>query len=532
MASTFEIFFLKIFIIVFIILSLVASLQSSHKLRVHGLQEVEKVSGEDDNVLKEGLILQKFRALLGLKRFKTQTWPFGGGDNEDASLSPSPSPLPAIEVETPAPAPAPPFHLHPHHPSPTSNPNPHRHKIPKETSHQERVRRVLVPVVASGGAVFLVCALGLTWFCCKVKKHHKKPARKMSVLAKKGIMKGKSQYVGSQKSAKKVNLNPGLDLFYLNSLGIDLEQQTSCIKQVEDEKFITTANCALQEREAIKSESYNASGSSTREIKSVHEDVDSIKYDSDGGNSSSGDKVIPVECDSSDDESFHSFANSHSSNIRLSNASAASLSDPAEISSPTVANISQSHKPCSTNCTSNSALNFPNETQQTVCYHKEENVAARSSVNSHENFKPSPAAPPAPLPPPLPTIRGLSQLDSFSWAAKRASKASSSSTLPNLSSAKPSESSSTSNQTPQNDFPLPQKSSPGIPPPPCPPPLPKPNNNSLKGPPSPPSLLPQFMPMGKDGSPLPKLKPLHWDKVRAVPDQSMVWDKLRSSSFE
>jgi hypothetical protein len=28
------------------------------------------------------------------------------------------------------------------------------------------------------------------------------------------------------------------------------------------------------------------------------------------------------------------------------------------------------------------------------------------------------------------------------------------------------------------------------------------------------------------------LKPLHWDKVRAAPDQSMVWDKIRSSSFE
>jgi hypothetical protein len=28
------------------------------------------------------------------------------------------------------------------------------------------------------------------------------------------------------------------------------------------------------------------------------------------------------------------------------------------------------------------------------------------------------------------------------------------------------------------------------------------------------------------------LKPLHWDKVRAAPDKSMVWDKIRSSSFE
>nr|GFD52829.1 formin-like protein 11 [Tanacetum cinerariifolium] len=60
--------------------------------------------------------------------------------------------------------------------------------------------------------------------------------------------------------------------------------------------------------------------------------------------------------------------------------------------------------------------------------------------------------------------------------------------------------------------------------PPPPPPFTKGNP-----PPPPPSQSP---PVGKDGSPLPKLKPLHWDKVRAAPDRSMVWDKLRTSSFE
>lgn len=29
-----------------------------------------------------------------------------------------------------------------------------------------------------------------------------------------------------------------------------------------------------------------------------------------------------------------------------------------------------------------------------------------------------------------------------------------------------------------------------------------------------------------------KLKPLHWDKVRASSDRAMVWDQLRSSSFQ
>ncbi|CAI0551193.1 unnamed protein product [Linum tenue] len=109
------------------------------------------------------------------------------------------------------------------------------------------------------------------------------------------------------------------------------------------------------------------------------------------------------------------------------------------------------------------------------------------------------APPPPPPPPPLPRIT---------------------STFPNLSS-------------PRKSRP-PQKSQSGIPPPPCPPPpFLKGNSSSAKGPPPPPSQLPQLTPpLGKDGVPLAKLKPLHWDKVRAPPEQSMVWDKIRSSSFE
>ncbi|CAJ1960826.1 unnamed protein product [Sphenostylis stenocarpa] len=61
-------------------------------------------------------------------------------------------------------------------------------------------------------------------------------------------------------------------------------------------------------------------------------------------------------------------------------------------------------------------------------------------------------------------------------------------------------------------------SQPSIPPPPCPPPFMKENINSMiKNPTS---------------KQLPKLKPLHWDKVRATPDRTMVWDTLRTNSFE
>ncbi|KAF2611653.1 hypothetical protein F2Q70_00009632 [Brassica cretica] len=79
---------------------------------------------------------------------------------------------------------------------------------------------------------------------------------------------------------------------------------------------------------------------------------------------------------------------------------------------------------------------------------------------------------------------------------------------------------------------LPSTPPPLRPPPPPPPPSQQPQATN-KTPPPPLSLdFSQRRPLGKNGAPLPKLKPLHWDKVRATPNRTMVWDRLRASSFE
>ncbi|KAL9667846.1 hypothetical protein QQ045_002215 [Rhodiola kirilowii] len=99
------------------------------------------------------------------------------------------------------------------------------------------------------------------------------------------------------------------------------------------------------------------------------------------------------------------------------------------------------------------------------------------------------------------------------------------------------------------------------PPPPPPPPAmmqwetPKPSPRQVGQPPilKPPVLVtpsrpvvtssnevsPMELPSAKSGTsesnedtPKPKLKPLHWDKVRANSDREMVWDQLKSSSFK
>lgn len=529
----------KIFIIsIMMVLFFLLSLHRSHILIIDAeasldaasadyyYSKVQKVSGEDENEQKEALIVEKFRTLLGLRSFKASKRPLHGHDSE--YFSPAPSPAPSFEAETPAPAPATlqPIRAHSHHPSQQSNPKPH-HKIQKESTDKGRVRRVLLPVLVSTGAVFVACVLGVIWVCCN-RKYHKKSIRTMSVFGKKGRIKGTSKYASSQRSTSKVNLNPSLDLFYLNSLGGDLEQQTSCLKPINEN--VTTSS---KKQEVIKSESDNASSSSTREITSVHEDAaDSIKYQSDGGNSSSGDKIIPIECHSSDDESFHSFNDSNSSNIRLSNASAASVSDTQEIFSPNLAKIPQSPMP--------SSPNLQNEIHHTLSNDREENMKVAHSPDCQKNFEasPSPPPPPLPTPPPLPPIVSYSHSKSSSCPAKLISKASCSSTMQSLSSPRNSDSSSELHQTTQSVLLSPQETLkpspafPGIPPPPCPPPPFKQKKCSMKGPPPPPSLLPHDTPLGKDGAPLPKLKPLHWDKVRAAPDRSMVWDKLKSSSFE
>ncbi|KAL3591180.1 hypothetical protein D5086_009820 [Populus alba] len=517
---------------------------------VNDEKRIEKVSGEDENEGKEALIVQKFRALLGLKSSKRRS-------SSVEFVSPAPSPSPTIEAEPPAFAPAPklPVHVHsyspPHHNHQASPP----HKIWREHEDKSRLETILVAVLGSIGAAFLICVLGLIWFSGKFMEQRKKSARKTSEQRKRGRSRGESKFVSSQKSPSKVSLNPALDLLYLNSIEKDLEQQTTYLNRIPETVNTlsnhSTPKSTIHERQeskqelVMKSDSDNASSSSTREIKHVHDNLESVMYESDGGNSSSGDKIIPAECHSSDDESFHSFLDSRSSNARLSNASAGSLNDISEISPSNALKIMPSPSPAPKN---------PNIQEETLVHDK--NFTTQSP-----SLPLPPPPPPPPRPPPLTLAQRMCMPPSSTslQSTRMASEASTSSALPNLSPPRKPGASSGSNRTPRYDLPTSPQKSPkptgallSIPPPPCPPPFRKGNNSSANGPPPPPCPPPflkgnigsatgpppppsqpsQYTPMGKDGAPLTKLKPLHWDKVRAAPDKSMVWDKIRSSSFE
>ncbi|KAB2630200.1 formin-like protein 11 [Pyrus ussuriensis x Pyrus communis] len=532
-------------LMIFFVISFLLSLHNAEEgyLNVHGLQhhlhfmednaeapqnlQIHKGSGEDEE--KAVSVVENFRAFLGLNSFHKRTPSVGDSRN----VSPSPSPIPYSEEEAPspasAPAPAPHIHAGSHHP--------HRLRSitkPQNIHREDRggITRILVAVLASTGAAVVICVLGIICGCRKHRKHEKKPTRVISVVGKKG----------GAKSASKVRLNPATttttDLIYLESLGMDLEQQhqqISCSKET-CETVTSSRNHTLLEREetnqeVIKSEFNDAcSSSSTREIMSIHEDMiaESVKYDSDCVSSATGDKITLVNSYSSDDESFHSFGDSNSSNVRPSNASAGSLDESSDILSTNVSNI-EPYQPTTLNQKSIRALEL-----QSPRNGEREILNAPRSSNCEKNV----TIPPAPPPPPPPPIKHFPDFHSSPSSARIGSKAlCSSSTLRNLSPPRKSDSSSGSNQTPEGQLSIsPQNSSrpsetpPPVPPPPSPPPFLKANNGFSKGPPPPP--LPQATPLGRDGTPLPKLKPLHWDKVRAAPDNSMVWDKLRSSSFE
>ncbi|XP_060966797.1 formin-like protein 11 [Cannabis sativa] len=527
----------------------------------HHLNVIEKVSGKDENNEEEpkSSLVEKFRVLLGLRRGfhvrRTSNGDYG-------YFSPAPSPSLFGEAEAPAPAPAPVL-------APTPAPMHHVHLIPHAAKHglnkvhpadkikkdddddKRKVKRILMAVLVSVGVATLVCVVGLMWAYKKYRTDQNKHKRKITVYGKKG---GRSKCMSFNKSASKVSLNPGLDLFYLDSLGKDLEQQppyepSPYLKKISETIVTSSPNqsrpndtTTLPEREEsvqelVKSEFENIS--SSREIKSVHEDADSTNQEHNSLTSSSGVKVVPIEYHSSDedddDESFHSFGDSNSSNaIRLSNASVGSFSDALENFNPNEWNKSTLMSPL-VNLSQNSSpypdLNTPSKDE---C---DKSPTAASNSISQKSLSPPPPPPPPPLPPP--------RVSFLSFCSTRAeSKASSSSTLPNQSSSKEPNSLSEPNKTtmqvnelaspsPLRNPSKPPPSSPGIPPPPCPPPLLRASNAFSKGtPPPPPSQFDQLSALGKDGTPLPKLKPLHWDKVRAAPDRSMVWDKLRSSSFE
>jgi len=375
-----------------------------------------------------------------------------------------------------------------------------------EQKENGKRKKIITAALISTGAVLVLCALGILGVNRRLDKHNNKSAGIASLCDDQGGITERSKSAIPQSLVSKVRDDPGFAL---------LVEPQGCVKGTCDNVNITSAenvSCALDERkdpghETTKCGTRERNSSSAEEIISVHEYAESCKCESDGQNSPSGENLGSNDPHFSEDESFHSFINSRSpSNLRLSNVSLGSFSDPVEVFSP-------------------DQLNRSPISQETA-------PAMRTASCNSLSLDPSP--PPLPPPPPPPPPPCSSPPHSV-FSAQTTNKASQSPSILQSSFPRNPGLPLGLNQTQGNDVPSSSnspKTPSKIPPPPCPPPFLNGNGKSFKGPPPPPAQLSPSTPLGKDGAPLPKLKPLHWDKVRAAPDRSMVWDQLRCSSFE
>ncbi|XP_020110815.1 formin-like protein 9 isoform X2 [Ananas comosus] len=502
-------------------------------------QESQNVRGD------EGLhVLLKIRLLLGLKS-STLKGPAHHGYHY------SPAPAPVEEVIPPGHVPQLHTHVDPPH-----TPHSHRAHISPSQSlgHQrdnrakKRLRRIAIIVAVSAGFSAIVLGIAIVLvYKRSSRRTTKRSDRPLQVFGN----KSKSHMVPNVTS--KVSFDPGPELFYLNSLAPYLENDDSSLKQRPESNNVSV-------NESLSSSPLLLNG-------------EVMKYQPDSINRSDEEKP-PIDNShlDTDDESFHSICCSHSSN--------GSVSD--------VFLLKQSHLSikCSSPCFPQKDFSPSNSSDKSIspnfrsqhCIPFDQKRASNPSPRSLQaeafQIPPTPCnqdrvfhvSPKSSMSHGVPKLQEtdlpstkicseslkMSPRQSYpsygsvnSTAKKETTPFPSNLDListpkgtPKESNTSPSTSISTNDKLPRTP-PLPLRGTGAPTPPPPPPPLPPPfmsvsnRKGSNSGPPPPPPCpILLTTPGSKDGSSLPKLKPLHWDKVRAAPDRSMVWDKIRSSSFE
>ncbi|CAD5189045.1 unnamed protein product [Musa acuminata subsp. malaccensis] len=518
---------------------------------------VEAMSGEDNAGGDLGTrLITRVRFLLGMKIPKHRR-------AGHARAAYSPAPAPAIGAETPAPVPL--FKTHVLPASPLHR-RPHIAPVQileygsgREAKERHRRRILIVVVVACAGATLVVLGVAVTLACKRAQRRTSKKRPERLMLLPSRIPK--LQASAAAAPSNKVSFDPCSDQFYLNSLTKYLESDLS-LHQTPQLKSVASVE-SMTNLEHMKScESDNVSCLDEENIPAE------TACRSDNGD----------DDDDDDSDSFHSVS-SHPLNQSVSS-SEENFSRRSEICSPisSYRSTSSSHNNVSSSYGTTSAIPARNfvipqkvtaPTDSFLCSSsrrfggrdsrpraapriEDRSSLSRSepstlgfvhSIESHDlesselcsklemasvESSPSDELKSSPAP---------SKADLLSTAESAAKEPM---TCPHQSKSV----SPDGNGNGKAGFspPMPLVSNGRIPKPPGPPPLPPPppirpppfpkGCSSGHAPPPPPCPAQLSTPVGKDGTPLPKLKPLHWDKVRAAPDRSMVWDKIRSSSFE
>ncbi|XP_068662778.1 formin-like protein 11 [Aristolochia californica] len=536
-------------------------------------KHIQKVSGEDLTENAKVLLLDKVRVLLGLEISKL-TKRKGVDHVLEHGLSPSPSPL--QEQNDLPPAPLPLVHRHKHsHPSlPQVTLVPLNHDSWAQGSDHEsksRVRKIVAAVVVSVGGTFAIAGMISMLLCKKFRRNRKRRSRTMN----------------PSNLTNKVSFDPGPDIFNLNSVA-PISNQVSFVESSSETVNVvakeTPINSSLYERGESCGETAEPGQVGCSLVEEVGSPFESLSSDDESFhsvcNSCSSDALIsiaPEACLSNQSGmSSPSFCSKRST-------SPDRTFEVHSWSPPVIPPVTPDIPPQALNLKSSFASspispNYENTKNQwrSTCHKKRISFDssqfspssvdfkfAGTSSNSQITNQPTELASTVSLPrvfspsnPQVFEIKLLKHGPSLSSPDRAPPVPSTFPDFTHSDSSSPGEACSLRSTKDCHSLPRSALASAYIPPPPPPAPfLPHPSQkkgNSIsepppgqannpppsKGgkatgvPPPPPSLAPQFTPIGKDGAPLPKLKPLHWDKVRATPDRSMVWDKLRSSSFE
>ncbi|XP_008801139.3 formin-like protein 2 isoform X1 [Phoenix dactylifera] len=498
-------------------------------------ENIEEISGEDNVGGEMGFrMLAKFRFLLGLETSSLRRPKHGRHQ-----LSPAPAP----SAEAPTPAPITRFHAHVYSRAPLPR---KRHTPPVPTldhgrgsdGAKARLQRIVIAIILSVGATSIILGVTVILVFKRSQRTQKKRSERPS------------------SATSKVSFDPGPELFYLNSLAPYLESDSS-FKQTPEFKNIYSNE--------------NMSGSPSQA-------GEQMKCESDAVNCLDEENP-PIEASPSDDDSFHSICCSRSSNGSVSDLSEANSGHPTATCSPcnssygstspnfVLPQFSPTKSPVPTK-SHDRTHSTPSSPSANLEGKKFQATPSSSNIEDQRSFFSSLSSQPLVVhsmqQSSLQNHKHSSEPDISSSPSKLAmlsalkgtKKASIPPSSPNnilsshhtgkttQSSSVPSETNANGNTPKPPPPPTPPSKPPAVPkignsslppppplPPPKPPSFPKGCNSSL--PPQRSSFpVEQTTPVGKDGAPLPKLKPLHWDKVRATSDCSMVWDKIRSSSFE
>uniref|UniRef100_A0A0D9X841 Formin-like protein n=1 Tax=Leersia perrieri TaxID=77586 RepID=A0A0D9X841_9ORYZ len=448
--------------------------------------------------------LSRFRVMLGINHHRSRS---RRHSSQAPALAPAPTPAPAHQGRSKAPAPRPRVHIprkgmpstHRHHIAPARSP------VRKtEDGGHTKIRRSTIVALGVVGLCLLV-VLVVVIAALLVRRSRK--LKKVCTKAFKPFYRG-SKDQRSPAAKRKVSSHPSPDPLSLSSI-VQYQESHPNLKQSSESKSLSIQSTVTLGTEFIASDhTVKSNNSQSDEAESFHSIASS-------GFSVVSMTELPLKiCDTTTIDPSLSFQQTHDSPSDSSYQSVSpdfmsrlstkdqTFTAPSQIS---LCPEKSDGENAEVNCYEGVEINgIPGLTEHHKAPMEEPTKSNFRNPPSQHSFPPSYHTDYSQSKISMPSTMSNSKVQSSS---KESSKSSSEGTR------------------------IETLTSMGIPKSPPPPPPQKNLPPCLKGPPPPPPL-PLQIHVGKDGSPLPKLKPLHWDKVRAAPNRSMVWNDIRSSSFE